>query len=217
MIGSRPIRTWIKRQATIALSSAEAELFGGVETSCETIGIASLLKDLGQDLTLRMHTDASAVLGIAERRGVGKVRHLRAGTLWLQEKQSKNIMEILTAPGSENVADIFTKNLGQWFTEQHLAAMNREYSSGRAETAAQFRSLLKALAELTKVKNEINAIKSGKAAIPASRQDQWVTHPSNRILIRIHHAPRLCMFTLWNAESGPNSSFKVGAMMTTVG
>ena len=142
-----------------------------------------------------MHTDASAVLGIAERRGVGKVRHLRAGTLWLQVKQSKNMMEILTAPGSENVADIFTKNLGQWFTEQHLAAMNREYSSGKAETAAQFHSLRKAQAELTKAENEINAIKSGKAAIPASRQDQWVSHPINPIQIRRHHAPRLCMFT----------------------
>ena len=112
MIGSHSIRTLSKRQATIALGSAGAELFGGAKTACETLGIASLLKDLGQDLTLRMHTDASAVLGIAERRGVGKVRHLRAGTLWLQDKQSKNMMEILTAPGSENVADIFTTKMG---------------------------------------------------------------------------------------------------------
>ena len=108
--------------------------------------LPSLLKNLGQDLTLRMHTDASAVLGIAERRGVGKVRHLRAGTLGLQAKQSKNIMEILTAPGSENVADIFTKNCGQWLMQKHLASMNLEYRSGRAVTAAQFHSLLKARA-----------------------------------------------------------------------
>ena len=216
MIGSHPIRTWSKMQATIALSSAEAELFGGVKTACETLGIASLLKGLGQDLTLRMHTDASAVLGIAERRGVGKVRHLRAGTLGLQAKQSKNIMEILTAPGSENVTDIFTKNFGQWLMQKHLASMNLEYRSGRAVTAAQFHSLLKARAG-DECEERDHAIKSSKAAIPASRQDQWVSHQSNRILIRRHHAPRLCMFTLWNAESGPNSSFKVGAMMTTVG
>ena len=113
-------------------------------------------------------------------------------------------MEILKVPGSENVADIFTKNLGQWFTEQHLAAMNREYSSGSAETAAQFHSLRRARAELTKVENEINAIKSGKAAVPASRQDQWVSHPSNRILIHRYHALRLCMCVPLNAEPLPN-------------
>ena len=85
------IRTWSKTQATIALSSTEAELFGEVKTACETLGVASLLKDLGQDVKLRMHTDASVALGTAQRRGVGKVRHMRAGTLWLQEKQSKKI------------------------------------------------------------------------------------------------------------------------------
>ena len=127
MIGSHPIRNWSKTQATIALSSAEAELFGGLETACDTLGVASLLKDLGQDLKLRMHTDASIAFGIAQRRGVGKVRHLRAGTLWLQEKQSKNSMEILEAPGSESVADIFTENRGQWLMQKHLAAMNLQY------------------------------------------------------------------------------------------
>ena len=52
------------------------ELFGGVKTACETLGIASLLRDLCQELKLRMHMDASAALGIIQRQGVGKVRHL---------------------------------------------------------------------------------------------------------------------------------------------
>ena len=113
-------------------------------------------------------------------------------------------MEILKVPGSENMANIFTKNLGHWLTEQHLAAMNLEYSSSRAVTAAQFHSLRKARAELTKAENEINAIKSAKAAIPASRKDQWVSHPSNRILIHRYHALRLCMCIPLIAERLPN-------------
>ena len=59
-------------------------------------------------------------------------------------------MEILKVPGFENVADIFTKNLWRWLMEKHLAAMNLEYRSGRAVAAAQFHSLRKARAELTK-------------------------------------------------------------------
>ena len=39
--------------------------------------------DLGIDLTARIHVDASAALGILERRGVGRVRHLDVGALWL--------------------------------------------------------------------------------------------------------------------------------------
>ena len=62
MMGSHPIRTLSKTQSTIALKSAEAELFGGAKTACETLGIASILKDLGQDAKLRMHMDASAAL-----------------------------------------------------------------------------------------------------------------------------------------------------------
>ena len=33
--------------------------------------------------------DASAALGIVARRGVGKVRHIRIGDLWIQELASK--------------------------------------------------------------------------------------------------------------------------------
>ena len=93
-----------------------------------------------------MHTDASVTLGTAQRRGVGKVRHMTACTLWLRETQSENIMEILRARGSESVADIFTENRGQWLMQKHLAAMNLQYRSGRAVTAAPFHSLLKARA-----------------------------------------------------------------------
>ena len=95
--------------------------------------------------------------------------------------------------------------------------MKFEYRAGRAVTAAQFHFLRKARAELTKVKDEINDIKSGKAAIPDSRQNRWVGNPSNRIQICIHHALMLWMFTILNAESTPNSSWEVGAMRTTVG
>ena len=80
MLGSHLIRAWAKTQSTIALSSVEADLFGGVKTACETLGIASLLRDLCQELKLRMHMDASAALGIIQRQGVGKVRHLSTST-----------------------------------------------------------------------------------------------------------------------------------------
>lgn len=70
-------------QSRIALNSAEAEHFGGVKTACKTLGIASLLRDVGQKVKLRMIMYASAALGIAQRYGVGKVRYISSSILWL--------------------------------------------------------------------------------------------------------------------------------------
>ena len=143
MLGSHLIRTWAKTQSTIALSTAEAELFGGVMTACETIRVASMLRDLGQEVKLRMHMDASAALGIAQRHGVGKVCHLSTSTLWLQEQELKRAVEIVKVPGSQNVADIFTKYLGHARMEQHLTTMNLEYRTGQAHIAAQLHYVTK--------------------------------------------------------------------------
>ena len=76
MYGRCCIKTWSKTQATIAQSSAESELLATVRGAAEGIGLISLGRDLGIEYLIRLHIDASAALGIIERRGVGRVRHL---------------------------------------------------------------------------------------------------------------------------------------------
>ena len=71
MLGSHVVRTWSKTQNTIAQSSAESELLAIVRAATEALGMISLAADLGIILTARIHVDASAALGILERRGVG--------------------------------------------------------------------------------------------------------------------------------------------------
>ena len=75
--------------------------------------MSSLRKELGQSVKMRMHMDASAEFGIAPRRGVGKVRHLDTGTLWLQENDLKKVTELVKVPGVSNIADISTKMFSQ--------------------------------------------------------------------------------------------------------
>ena len=74
---------YIKTQGTIAQISTEAEFIVVVKTACETLGSVALAQDLGIDLRVCLHIDAAAALGILERRGVGRVRHLDIGVLWL--------------------------------------------------------------------------------------------------------------------------------------
>ena len=68
----------------------------------------SLGRDLVDEHLVRLHIDASAALGIIGRRGVGRVRHLEVGSLWIQEQQLKRVIGTLKVPGLENPADLLT-------------------------------------------------------------------------------------------------------------
>ena len=72
----------------MALSSAEAELHAMVAASAETLGVIGLCEDLGMRMMGEILADSSAALGISNRTGVGKVRHLRIQALWVQEVRS---------------------------------------------------------------------------------------------------------------------------------
>ena len=69
----------------MALSSAEAELHAMVADSAETVGIVSLLGDMGADAIGKVYADSSAALGIVQRQGMDKVRHIHTQALWVQE------------------------------------------------------------------------------------------------------------------------------------
>ena len=90
MRGDHLVKAWSRTQATIALSSAEAELYAMVKTSAEIIGLQSMLKDWGVEHTGRILGDATACLGLISRQGVGKLRHLNTNFLWVQQKAASN-------------------------------------------------------------------------------------------------------------------------------
>ena len=69
----------------VTLSSAEAELVAAVKTCAESIGLTQLAMDWGIHLSAQVHVYPSAAIGVAKRKGNGKLRHVRVGTLWIQE------------------------------------------------------------------------------------------------------------------------------------
>ena len=52
-------------------------------------GMQTILKDMGIVVKIQLTLDASAALGVLQRQGVGKIRHLEVGALWLQEKETQ--------------------------------------------------------------------------------------------------------------------------------
>ena len=91
MVGRHVIKSYSKQQKVLALSSAEAETNGMVACSAELLGIQACAKDMGMILEGVVYADASAALGIVQRRGVGNVRHIRTQALWLQEAHATKV------------------------------------------------------------------------------------------------------------------------------
>ena len=128
-------------RATIALSSAEAELYSLVKGAAQTLGMMALARDLGVSLQATVNTDASAALGIIQRQGLGKLRHVSTQFLWVQEKVQRNEFDIAKVPGQDNPADILTKNVAAELIHKHTETLGVWIGNGRAQTAPQLSSI----------------------------------------------------------------------------
>ena len=86
--GHHSIKSWSVNQPVIALSSGEPEYYSLVKGASNTIGVESIMSDLGVSYVdpILIRSDASAAIGIASRIGIGKVRHIEVSQLWVQDK-----------------------------------------------------------------------------------------------------------------------------------
>ena len=75
---------WARSQATIALSSGEAELNASLKGGAELLGLNELLKDWGVQKNLVIEGDSSACKGTLNRIGSGRVKHITTQYLWIQ-------------------------------------------------------------------------------------------------------------------------------------
>ena len=140
MLGKHVLKPWSATQASVTLSSGEAEFNGFVRGAGQGIGFQALLKDLGLELPLRLWTDSSAAIGICSRQGLGKLRHLDTHTLWVQQTVRNRRIELKKVLGTENPADLLTKHTCPGEKLRQLVALyGCVYKGGRADSAPQLR------------------------------------------------------------------------------
>ena len=132
MHGQHCIKTWSSTQAIIALSSGEAEYYGVVKAASVALGARSLMKDLGHEVSILVHTDAEAAKGIASRMGLGKTRHIDVHYLWVQERVRSGDLVLQKVKGTENPADLMTKHLSAPEIHKYMSKIGFEYRDGRA-------------------------------------------------------------------------------------
>ena len=100
------------RQATVTLSTAEAELMAMSEAVLALQSTDSMMKDMfpaGQQLQL--YSDSTSALAIANGSGSWRTRHLRLRSAWVAELISNRAMTVHHCVGEVQPADLLTKAL----------------------------------------------------------------------------------------------------------
>ena len=146
------LKTWSTTQHCIAMSSGEAELYALTKAAAQVKGLMSVLGDFGREVLGRVCTDATAAIGMAWRRGLGKTRHIDAQYLWLQAELNENRFGITKVDTKSNPADMFTKAVAADTLSLHMEALGFEVCAGRATTAPRLQRVhepRKPVAEMT--------------------------------------------------------------------
>ena len=142
MLGAHTVKGWSKTQSLIALSSCESELYAALKASADALGLVALLQDLGYIVKGEIWGDASAALGIINRKGLGKkTRHIDIGLLWIQQTVADQRLKYAKVLGKDNPADLFTKFLDAATSNTHVKRLEYQFTHGRSIEAPQLQTV----------------------------------------------------------------------------
>eukprot|EP00253_Pinus_taeda_P025750 PITA_25750 len=116
-LGSGPICWSSKKQAAIALSSAEAEYRGAVNATIQAIWLQHFLSELGISVhhpTVIWCDNQSTLKFCRDLVQRQRTKHIEIHMHFIRELIHDGIIDLQYCPSSEQIADIFTKT----FTEQ---------------------------------------------------------------------------------------------------
>ncbi len=140
MLGKHTIKLWSSTKTSIALSSGETEFAGVMRGAGQGLGYQALLSDFGVEAPLRVWTHSSCAIGICNRQGLGKLRHLDTHTLWIQQAAGTGRVDLRKVLGDVNPADLFTKHsLPRERLEKLVSFFNCHFYGGRAASAPLLR------------------------------------------------------------------------------
>ena len=107
--GDHLLETYSSTQQIVALSTAESEYISITKIAAHALEVRSAMVEFGLTFNVVCETDASAGRAMATTRGVGRVRHLDARLLWLQQLCAEGVVQVRARPGELNEADLGTK------------------------------------------------------------------------------------------------------------
>ena len=122
-------------QKPIATSSGESEFYGMFKSGSRLVGLMQMALDFGMLRRGVLRPDATAGMGMANRLGIGKVRHLHTQSLWLQRQVADKRFVITKINGPDNAADLPTKHVDGPTMLKHLETAGFEPRMGKSKLA----------------------------------------------------------------------------------
>ena len=91
----------------------------------------------GSEMTPYLHVGAFVAIGIAQRKGLGRVRHLDTQALWIQDAVREKRVYLEKVPGAENPSDLMTKHVDGNLLTKMINLLHMTVMKGRATTAPE--------------------------------------------------------------------------------
>ena len=128
MIGSHCVKVWCKKQQVVARSSAESELYAGLKTGTESLGLQSLGHEFGESMGVELILDSTAALSLANRQGLGRAKHIEMQHLWLQDAVTRKRLTTKKVESAKNPADLMTKALNREAIDRLMGIMGYKFT-----------------------------------------------------------------------------------------
>ena len=103
------VASWSRRQACLALSSAESELYALGSGAVEALGFATMLGEWREQVVPTLYSDSSSALHVVKKRGPGRMKHIELRCLALQQWREEKRLLFGKVGTDENVSDMLTK------------------------------------------------------------------------------------------------------------
>ena len=98
----------------------------------------SMLKNLHWKIEGNVYGDASAALGVINRIGLGKTRHIDTSLLWIEQTTAERHLIFAKVLAKKIPADLYTKHLDQNTSDTHVKTLQYKFEDGRASEAPKF-------------------------------------------------------------------------------
>ena len=115
LLNGAPVMFKSGTQRIVALSVCEAELYAGISCAQDMLYVKHVIESLGLKvkLPMKLEMDNKGAVDLANNWSVGgRTRHIGTKIEFLRGYKENGVLEVVWIPGSENEADLFTKNLG---------------------------------------------------------------------------------------------------------
>jgi Reverse transcriptase (RNA-dependent DNA polymerase)/gag-polypeptide of LTR copia-type/GAG-pre-integrase domain len=114
-VGGGAVMWGSRLQRHVSLSSTESEYTTAAATGCEIMWMRDFLDEIGYDISgpSTLYLDSNSALQVAKNpEHQSTMKHVNRNYHWIRERVADGDIQITHVPGTENVADIFTKPLG---------------------------------------------------------------------------------------------------------